>query len=367
MKLKTTILMLIGVLIFSIGIVVYSFLYNSDKANYQHTSFNRNFLHDAIQLTSQLDIQYNSYYLAGATQENIYFGNVTAPWKMLMTNTMLSDSQHVKLQTEGQDDFTFHSIYVTVDSPYFYLVEGSIPAIFKGNIVDWYGYRHTYGNAPFLESKPINETSFVMRTISSRSKEFTLGKQMNFHPYVKLAPGLLEKQIDGSFCTDGMLHFNKELGMLVYVYYYRNQFICADTSLNLLYRGNTIDTISQAKITVAKIKSDSTITLSSPPLTVNNKSCVSGNWLFINSNILAKNEGVKDFEHSSVIDVYNLKDGQYQFSFYLPEHKGKKVREFKVYDYMLIAMYDHYVLKYQLDPHYFTGGSDTTAEVNVIK
>ena len=66
--------------------------------------------------------------------------------------------------------------------------------------------------------------------------------------------------------------------------------------------------------------------------------------------MLAKNEDEKKFENSSVIDTYNLRDGQYQFSFYLPKHNEKKMREFKVSGDMLIALYDHYVLKYQFDP-----------------
>ena len=347
----------------SIAVILVLFMGNSDKANYRHNSFIRNIISNSISLSNVLDVHYNSYYIAGTTTNNLYFGNVTAPWLVLITNTTLADSQHVKLTTEGADDFEFQSIQVIVDSLDFYFIDGSIPVIFKGSLEDWYGYRQTYGSEYFMESKPINGGAFVMRTISSKTQESILGKQMNFYPYVKLAPELLEKQIDGKFCTDGMLHFSKQLNMLIYVYYYRNQFICADTSLNLLYRANTIDTVSRAKITVSEIQSNKSITLSSPPLLVNKKSCISGNRLFIHSNLLAKNEDKSTFESASVIDVYNLQNGEYQFSFYLPLYKGKKAREFQVADGMLIALYDNWILSYKLDTANF--GRDNTANAKI--
>ena len=51
----------------------------------------------------------------------------------------------------------------------------------------------------------------------------------------------------------------------------------------------------------------------------------------------------------SMIDVYAVADGKYQFSFYLPDFRGFKVRDFKVYGQSLYALYDHYLYKYQLN------------------
>lgn len=359
MKKRTSFLFLSCIFVLGIGAVFILFLYSSEKPNHKFNSFLRLFPENPLKSKKTLDIKYNSYYIAGATRESIYFGNIQATRHIIRTNINLSDTQHIALDIEGLDELKFSSITVHIDSPYFYFADGSTPAIFKGSIKNWRAQRYMYDSVYFMESIPINKTSFAIRSISSSSGEITLGKVTNNPPYVKLAPNLLEKQIDGKFCKDGTLHYNRGLGWLIYVYRYRNQFICTDTTLNLLYKGNTIDTVSWAKIKVTEIESDKSITMAVPPIIVNRSSCVSGKWLFINSNLLAKNEDKNSFENSSVIDIYNLKDGQYQFSFYIPLHNNKKMREFKVFDTTLIALYDHYAIKYQLDLSYFSNKTTT--------
>lgn len=350
---KASFLIVFSIFFFSLIIVVILFLYASEKPNHQHASFLRKFILDPIQISEVLDVQYNSYYVAGVTKNHIYFGNISGARHLLVSNSSLTDTQHVEMSIEGIDKLEFRRIRVKVDSPYFYISDGTTPAIFRGSLGSWRADRFMYDSAHFMQSIPINSKSYVIRTTSRTTNSTALGKVTNTPPYVKLAHDLLEKQVDGKFCVDGMMHFNKDMNWLVYVYYYRNQFICADSSLNLLYRGNTIDTVSKAKIKLAEIKSENSITVAAPPMMVNKKSCVSGNNLFVNSNLLAKNEDKKKFESSSVIDVYNLKDGKYQYSFYLPKYNKRKLREFQVLGDTLIALYDHYVLKYQLNPKYF--------------
>ena len=170
-----------------------------------------------------------------------------------------------------------------------------------------------------------------------------------------LKPELLVKQGEGLFSTDGMLLYDKSISRLIYMYYYRNQFICMDTNLKLLYKGKTIDTISRAQIKVSKIKSGSenTFTLSVPPLVVNKKGSVYKGCLFVHSNIIAKNETKKAFDNASVIDVYNLKAGSYKFSFYLPDYNNTKMFDFAINGNTLIALYDHYIFVFELNDKYF--------------
>ena len=349
MKAKRIIILICSITFISVVFIFFLYWNSTKKTNHQFNSFSRLFLPDSqIQLLGNLDINVNSFYIAGVSATNIYLGNFKAPSVVLIANTFLTDTQYVRITIDKQESFKYRSIRLEVDSPYFYLFEGTIPMVLRGEITKWHGNPIIQEGNGFTESLSVSRSSFAFRKIEGQPLETRLGKQMIWPPYSKIATHLLEKQLDGVFCTDGMLHFVKDLGWLVYVYFYRNQFICADTSLNLLYRGNTIDTISQAKIKLGEVKSESAIRLSSPPLMVNKKSAVSGKWLFINSNLLAENEDTKVFEKSSVIDVYNLKDNRYEFSFYLPEFKGLKMREFKVFDNSLIVLYDHYILKYKL-------------------
>jgi hypothetical protein len=125
-----------------------------------------------------------------------------------------------------------------------------------------------------------------------------------------------------------------------------------DTNLNLQYRGKTIDTVSKAKIKVARVSSDNSLTMAAPPLTVNANSCVSHNWLFVHSNLQAKNENAEMFNAASVIDVYNLNNGVYKCSFYIPDYGNKKIRDFWVSGNNLFALNDHYLTTYSLNLKY---------------
>ena len=350
MKQKTIILVLTASFISIFTIFILFINSNTFDRRYEHNSFNRSFHSDPMDLSGNLDLKYNSYYLAGTTTNHIYLGNSTAPTHLLIADISLKDIQRVQLKLER---FLYKSILVKVDSPYFYLMDGTIPFIYKGNVNDWYGNRYMHDTTFFLEAIPISNHSFALRAMTTESNENVLAKKTMSPSHLKYSTNILEKQIDGIFCTDGMLHYDKYSSNLVYMYFYRNQFMCIDTSLNLLYKANTIDTISQAQIKVANIRSEERITMASPPLLVNRASCVSNGWLFINSNLLAKNEDKKAFDQAAVIDVYNLQEGRYKFSFYIPDYKEKRVRSFEVSDYTLITLYDHYILTYKLNKQLF--------------
>ena len=126
-----------------------------------------------------------------------------------------------------------------------------------------------------------------------------------------------------------------------------------DTSLNLIYRGKTIDTTTTVKIKLSRINTTHQITFGAPPTLVNKHSCVFGNDLFISSGLLAKNENENSVKGSSVIDVYDLRKGQYRFSFYIPDYEGFKLKGFVVSGKKIIGIFDHYLVSYDLNAAYF--------------
>jgi hypothetical protein len=325
----------------------------SDTLIQRPSSFLRAFPpHPAIQETSY-DIGFNSYYIAGVSENSLYLGNYTAPLHLLVFNSTLTDSQHVKISIPNIERETFWSVRVKIDSPYFYVADGARPRIYSGGINTWHGNRTPYDSAYFVDFVPINSRSFAIRSLSSESNEYVLGKESIRSPHVQLKPGLLEKQIDGQFCVDGMMHYDKKTSRLVYIYFYRNQFVVMDSSLNLKFRGRTIDTTRVAKIKIATISANHSKTMAAPPLLVNKLSCIYDKWLFINSDLMAKNESHKVFDKVSVIDVYNLATKQYAFSFYLSHYTHRKVKDFRVWNNKLFALFDHFVVVFDLLPKYF--------------
>lgn len=338
--------------VLSNGIVLFLFAMSSQMKD-RHNSFLRLFPSHLALDGNSFNIKYNSYYIAGGTAHHIYLGNYTSPLNMLILNTALTDSQHVKLNVRGIMDQKFWSARVRVDSPHFYVHDGAVPRIYKGNVRNWQADRFMHDAEYFLDFEPIGQSSFAIKSLSAKTGESVLGKITIEMPHYTFIPGLLQRQIDGVFCTDGMMHYDKELARLIYLYRYRNQYIVLDTNLNLAYRGNTIDTISKAKIKVATIKTSNSTTLAAPPLMVNKYSAVSKNWLFVNSHLLARNEHPKALDKADVIDVYDLINSKYQFSFYIFNYGGEeKLNEFKVFGNRLFALFDHHIQVYALNPQY---------------
>lgn len=300
------------------------------------------------------NLGFNSYYIAGITADKIYLGNWTAPLKLVIVNRALTDTSEVKLELVGLDSIMEPgSFKLAVDSPYFFVSHGVLPIILRGEIDNWRAKSIMPDSAYFfVEAVPIGGSSFVLRSFSTTNQGYELAKKTTSAPYFSFNYNLLQKQVDGLFCLDGQLGYSKELNKLVYTHFYRNEFIVADTNLNLVYRGHTIDTFSHARVNVTHIESRNQEMLISPPSQINKRSVISGKYIFIESNLLAKNEDVKNFRNGSVIDVYRLADGNYLHSFYINKYKDIPLSHFSVNNNQLVALFGRHLVVYDLNYKY---------------
>jgi len=342
---KNTYVLLTFVLIASASVVIGLHLLST-----HHTSgdngFTRLFPPQAITSREALDLGYNSYYFAGASSHRLYFANSTAPLHLISTSHTLADSQHIRLSL-ADTSYRFANPRVLVDSPDFYMLDGVRPAMMHGTTDNWMATREPADTLFFSQAAPLSPTSFAVRVATGSPPRYVLGK-ITRQAGITLAPDVLVKQVDGLFCVDGMLHYDRELNTVVYVYYYRNEFICMDTSLNIRYRGKTIDTVSHARIKVAEIKKDHSVTLASPPQVVNKRIALSGQYLFVNSALMATNEDADLFAMTSVVDVYDLRDGHYQYSFYIPNVGERELSSFDVVGKTVIARFGERVYTFLL-------------------
>lgn len=353
MKLKPA--FLIGCCVAFSSLAVLVLYYLSDQEMRRNNSFLRILLKDPIHYVGGMDLPYNSYYIAGASVDQIYLGNFAGLRHILKLNPSLTDSQHVTIAIRDLEKRKFHSSRVFVRPPHFYITDGVVPALLRGSITDWKADNFISDkSAFFIDAIPLGNSSFAIRSVSARSGELTLGKIYPDSPYVKLMPHILQKQIDGKFCTDGKLLFDPESNEVVYFYIYRNEFIVMDSSMNLMYRGKTIDTVSHAQIRAVKKRANQSYTMSAPPLIVNENGGVSNGLLFIKSPLLSGNELEKVFAKLTVVDVYDLKGASYLFSFYVPKFDGRSFREFMIHENLLIVLYDRRIETFRLNPKYFS-------------
>lgn len=332
---------------FSIGFIFILF-YKSENIIHHHNNFTRRFPHFPAVQKNELDLKSDTYYFAGSGDGKIYLGNYTAPLQILEIDSELKSQVLHNLKIDKMK-LPFTAIQIRVQPPYFYLVDGNVPCIFKGNIANWEAFYVMRGDPYFSQFVVTDSTHIAFRTILKKTKTNTLGQfNLKDSTNITFESNLIQKQIDGVFDTDGQMLFDKVSQNLIYLYRYRNQFIVTNPSLKLRYRGNTIDTTAHAQIKVATISGSGEIKLAAPPLIVNNTGAVFNNILFVSSNLPGKYESLEMWKKASIIDAYNLKNRAYVLSFYIYDNNSKKMRSFYVHDDNLFALIGTKVVVYKL-------------------
>jgi hypothetical protein len=338
--------MMVNVLL-SIVVIVVLFII-SEESIHNKNPFIRRFPQHPVMFERSMDLKFNSYYFAGFSNNRIYLGNYTTPLKILSMDSRLQDRTTIKVVFDSKK-LRFTMVKIKISDPDFYLMDGTVPVLFSGKTMDWKINKDFKGLPYFTLAEPVDSATVMIRAGNGKDGSHTLGVyKENKSPATRYNSKLLQTQIDGIFDTDGMLLFSNKLNKMVYVYYYRNEFIVAGTDVALVYRGHTIDTITKAKIKVAYLKNSTIRKMSAPPLIVNAHAAISGNLLFINSKIQGQFEDEKIWKRTFIIDVYDLKKKSYLMSFSVDKIENKKLLSFFVTDEHLYALMENELVVYKL-------------------
>ncbi|MCX2680742.1 hypothetical protein OOZ15_12385 [Galbibacter sp. EGI 63066] len=327
----------------------------SEQKIHRNNAFTRRYLPHPILNKYELPIKYNSYYLAGHSGDTLYLGNTTAPLHLLQVNLNAKDTVHVRIKL-NRTDFPLRTLKVNVQPPYFFVMDGTVPCIFRGSIKNWEADVWMKDKAYFRKAFPVDSNTICINTISSKTQMATLGligkSDDDFN--IRLNPEILEKQIDGIFDVNGIMTSSSTGKAIGYIYSYRNQFMIMDSNLNLLKRLRTIDTVQKAQIKLTQHTKSEITQMKAPPLLVNKMAAMSERFLFVGSDRLGKNEDKSMLKEASIIDVYDWKKETYEFSFYLYNIKEVKVRKFGVYGRYLVALAGDWLSIYELRNELFT-------------
>lgn len=298
----------------SIAVVVILFL-SSEDIMHNENPFIRRYPQHPVVFSNATDLKLNSYYFAGYRSDRIYLGNYTNPLHVVSMNANLGNQQITKISFDPKK-IPFKMAIIVIRDSYFYLMDGSVPTIFRGNTSDWKITKELKGIPYFTLAVPLDSAAISFRSNNAKKLANVLGVfTSNSVPKTTYNRDLLQQQIDGIFDTDGTLLYSEELNKMVYLYYYRNEFIVADKSGTLDYRGHTIDTIKQAKIKVSYLKNGTQAEMSSPPFVVNAHAAICQKLLFVHSKVKGKYENHKLWKQSFIIDVYDLNKNAYLLSF----------------------------------------------------
>jgi hypothetical protein len=330
-----------GLLIFMLVIVRGDFIA-------QKNGFSRKVIQKTIRVLGKIENKNKFLSIVGYHDNTVYL-STKIPNKLVMANSRLSNQHALSLQSPNSRKLSSR-FEPEIDSSGIRLFAGNIPAVYyfkpDGTLFK------TINNLPgvFTRSISVNQAAFILRIIQKRNGQFdaVFAKYNSLTKELVYEHGISAWHGDLGFSTDGLLSFDKLTGLVLYVELFSNKITAIDTNLRVIYKSHTIDTISfnQANYNSMKLGGKKEFTNISPKRLVNSESCIDRGRLFVQSNLKADNETDETFSDNAVIDVYTVSDGIYKGSFYVPNDNGKKVLRFRVFQDLLVALYDDHVITY---------------------
>ncbi|SDL16251.1 hypothetical protein SAMN04487898_115158 [Pedobacter sp. ok626] len=343
---KNSIFKLVGVMciaILPILLLLYSYKNQLEKKSY---SFTRKIIYP-LERMDRVKLDRESYYLAGVASEEIYLANNYNTGWMLSFDQNLKQKK-IKLNLSKANLVKDKGQYrAHISDGRFYLYNGLGRSILSGTLEAWTAFNYPIFTPYFQDAVAMGAESIVFRYVNSRTGQNSILKTTYNDKLENI--NLLQKQVDGLYCTSGMLKYNKALNKLIYLYYYRNQILQIDTNLNLAAITNTIDPIDSVKFTSATIKSENKMVQTSPPILVNAHCATWGNYLYVHSKVMGRREDNRKFDNAAVIDVYDLKLGSYLHSFYLHNQNKTAISDLLVDGNVLYTISGQYLNKYTLE------------------
>src|SRR5690606_11834873 len=289
------------------SLVVIGLFVSSEHIMTRENPVVRRFLPHHIDEAEYLNLEVNSYYIAGLTNDTIYLGNYTAPLLItaVPTNLGMKVEHQIRLDETKR---SFRSLTIRVQGQDFFVTDGTVPIIYQGSTANWIATKYMQEKVYFSLVQPMENNAFLFRSQRAATGEHVLGRLViKDSTSFELYGDALQKQIDGVFDTDGQLVTDAKTNQGVYTYYYRNQYLEYQPQTNQFTKGKTIDTTTLAKIQITEL-ADGTRKMGAPPQKVNSKTYAYNGLLYVKSDLLGKNEPKSMWKQASIIDVYDYKD-----------------------------------------------------------
>src|SRR5258706_77852 len=221
------------------------------------------------------------YYLAGTTSHQLFLGTEKQPLQVVKISEDLGEPERIPIRVDG----SLKRAYIQVDSPFFYVADKNGSYVGRGQVSDWNAKQVYFDAPPFVQLVCIDSKNFVIHTTIGKevqSAENVLAKIRMDTLHVQINRGLLQKQKEGIYSTDGLLRYNNCLKKIIYVYFYRNEYVVIDTHLKKITRANTIDTVHTAELNSVMLGANS-FSMTTPPVVVNQNARCYRQFLLVHS------------------------------------------------------------------------------------
>lgn len=336
---KKPVLILLSLFLAAFGTVtLLAFL--SKKTIEKKNGFKRRFLTTILEAEKTVTFPTSISGIIGSQRGAIYFQD-NSPYSVHRTTVNLDSLKTITLPITPFVKPN-SSIQMFLNGRHIYISCRNLPGILDYNLdsgsVDSYVLEKFYGK----------ETNFAKDQFIIKTTKDPVFIKLNLKTkHSTLEDHFSERNRESVFTTDGFLYYDSTTHLACYTYFYQNGFICMDTNLNLKLTARTIDTLTKKEVKVAHV--GSSYTMKQPPRFVNTLGAVADGKLFLQSMLQADNEYSLDFTENSVIDIYNIVNGAYKGSLYIPTYNGRKTHQFHIIDKTLYAIYGKTVIMYDLD------------------
>ncbi len=340
-----TLIILAGIII---PIILNRFYF--DGAN-KHNMFERKIGKAIVLFKNSVKKDKGIYHIEGASDSHLYFSTFY-PGKFLETNLSLGQINQDSLRGRYFPKYhVSHQMFISASQ--IYLCIGNLKKIY---IADFASKRITYSFSThyvFTRAAFLKSTSFALRCFDTIRPADQIFVKINIpEKSLKREKNISERKGDAGISLDGLLQYDATTASLVFCHFYNNQVLCMDTTLLLKNKFYTIDGSDSSRTKGGGAHLNGTTfskyTNVTPRYFSNSHSWVTNGELFVASRLKASNESLSDFERNTVIDVYDIKNQSYRYSFYLPNFKGEKSDEFAVFNHLVVAIYKSNIATYSI-------------------
>lgn len=327
--------------------IVVSLFFSSEYIIKKENNFTRRFPQHIISEDRSFNLKVNSYYFVGHQNHEVYLGNPSSPFRILKVDAQLQNVDSINLIPTG--DYRFKNLRYQIREDYLYAYDGSVPIIYITHIdsLRYPLHKISSNDVYFDQFQAISPSQFMLRVEDRASKKLSLAKlALDEEEKVYIDNTLLTEKTDGGFDADGRLLYDTELQKAYYLYYYRNRILILNSSLQLLSKMKTIDTISKAALKVKSLK-DGRKKMTEPALIVNKNMITHKGLIFNESNLLGKFESKDFWRKNAVIDVYNTESSNYWGSFYVKNRGTHKMSQMLMTDLYFYILSGDEIVRYR--------------------
>src|SRR5690606_17788350 len=145
------------------GAVVVGLFLSSEHIMKKENPFVRRFMPHHIDKAEYMDLEVNSYYIAGLTKDTVYLGNYTAPLLVIAVSMDLKTKVEHQIKLD-ETQRSFKRLVVNTTEDMFYVSDGTESIIYKGKMTDWFATRLMEKQVYFSLLQSLDTLSFLFRS-----------------------------------------------------------------------------------------------------------------------------------------------------------------------------------------------------------